>query len=146
MHASTWIEWSPYLAAFFFALTILLSIVMWSHRRHRNPKLRVQCMSSIERLVPSLAGLSLSTAVPGNSVEVLENSAFFDVLINRIDSAKGSVHFETFLWEKGALENRVAEALADRAKAGVKVRVLLDGTGSRKIGKGSLRRMQEAGC
>lgn len=146
MHASSWIEWSPYLAAFFFALSVLLAIVMWSHRRHRNPKLRVECTSSIDRLVPSLAGLSVSTAVPGNSVEILENSAFFDVLIERIRSAKGSVHFETFLWEKGALENRVAEALAERAKAGIKVRILLDGTGSRKIGKDSLRRMREAGC
>jgi cardiolipin synthase len=139
-------EWSPYLAGFFFALSVLLSIVMWSHRRHRNPRLRVECTSSIEQLVPSLAGLTLSTAVPGNSVEILENSTFFDILIERIGTAEGSVHFETFLWETGALEHRVAEALIERARSGIKVRVLLDGTGSRKIGKKTLRHMQDAGC
>ncbi|MDQ9171149.1 phospholipase D-like domain-containing protein [Oxalobacteraceae bacterium R-40] len=139
-------ETSSYLAAFFFAVIVLLLIVIWSHRRHRDPKLRIECTAPIEQLVTSLAGLSLGTAVPGNSVEVLENSEFFDILIERIGSAQASVHFETFLWKKGILEQRMTDALTERARAGVTVRVLLDGTGSRQIGKEAFRRMQDAGC
>ena len=68
--------------------------------------------------MPSLAGLTLGTAMAGNTVEVLENGAFFDVLIERIQAARESVHFETFLWKDGMLGRRVADALIDRARAG----------------------------
>ena len=63
----------------------------------------------------------------GNSVEVLENGAFFDVLIERIRGAEKSVHFETFLWKEGVLGQRVwPTRLSERARAGKQVRVLLD--------------------
>jgi cardiolipin synthase len=57
-------------------------------KRHRDPKLRIECSSPIDELIPSLAGLTFSTAV-----EDLENGAFFDVLLQRIRSAQKSVHF-----------------------------------------------------
>jgi cardiolipin synthase A/B len=107
-------------------LVLLLSIVIWSIRRHRDPKLRVECDLPIDELIPSLAGLTLGTAISGNSVEVLENGAFFDVLLERIRSAQKSVHFETFLWKEGVLGQRMADALSEAARAGKQVRVLLD--------------------
>ena len=128
------------------SLVVLLSIVIWSIRRHRDPKLRIECSSPIDELIPSLAGLTLSTAVPGNSVEVLENGAFYDVLVERIRSAQMSVHFETFLWKEGVLGKRMAETLSERARAGKQVRVLLDAEGSKDVGKAALRQMEEAGC
>ncbi|MGV3742665.1 MAG: phospholipase D-like domain-containing protein [Burkholderiaceae bacterium] len=146
MDTSFWTDPPRYLTAFLLAVIVLLLLVIWSHRRHRDPKLRIECSAPIEELIPSLAGLSLSTVVPGNALEILENAAFYDVLIERIRAARSSVHFETFLWQEGRLERRVADALADRAKAGVTVRLLLDGTGSRKIGKAALKDMENAGC
>ena len=59
-------------------LIVLLIVVIWSIRRHRDPNLRIESDWPIDKLMPSLAGLTLSTAVAGNSVEVLENGAFFD--------------------------------------------------------------------
>jgi cardiolipin synthase A/B len=129
-----------------FSLVVVLGIVIWSIRRHRDPELRIESDSPIDELVPSLAGLTLSTPVPGNSVELLENGAFFDLLVERIRAAERSVHFETFLWEKGELETRVADALADRARAGKKVRVLLDATGGSKASEAAKRLMRDAGC
>jgi cardiolipin synthase len=100
---------SIFTAVVFVCVVLLLSIVIWSIRRHRDPKLHIECDSPIDELIPSLAGLTLSTAVAGNSVEVLENGAFFEVLLQRIRSAQQSVHFETFLWKEGVLGQRVAE-------------------------------------
>ena len=54
----------------------------------------------------------------GNSVEVLENGAFFDVLIERIAAAEKSVHFETFLWKEGVLGQRVAAPAQPRGARG----------------------------
>ncbi len=130
----------------FVALIGLLVLVIWSIRRHRSPVLQVKCDAPIDQMVPSLAGLTLSTPVPGNRVEVLENGRFWDVLVARIAAAQKSVHFETFLWKPGELGTRLSEALMERARAGVCVRVLLDAQGSKKIEDDRVERMREAGC
>lgn len=134
------------LLAVFFCVVALLSIIIWSIRRHRDPKLHIECDLPIDQLIPSVAGLTISTAIAGNSVEVFENGAFFEILLQRIRSAEVSVHFETFLWKEGVLGQRMADALSECARAGKQVRVLLDATGSRKIGKTARPQMEEAGC
>ena len=123
-----------------------LVVIIWSIRRHRDPDLRIECDSPIDELIPTLAGLTLSTPIAGNRVEILENGAFFEILIERIAAAQKTVHLETFLWEEGVLGQRVADALSERARAGKQVRVLLDAIGSTKVGKKALRQMKEAGC
>jgi cardiolipin synthase len=133
-------------AALFLGLATLLGLVIWSIKRHNSPKLKIDSCESIDELIPSLAGLTLSSAVAGNSVKLLENGAFFDVLIERIGAAQQNVHFETFLWKDGVLGQRMADALSERARAGVKVRVLLDATGSKGVGKAARMQMKDAGC
>jgi cardiolipin synthase len=128
------------------ALVVILVLVIWSIRRHRDPSLKIDCDDPIGELMPSLSGLTLGTAVAGNKVEVHENGAFYDVLIDRIRAARQSVHFETYLWKDGQLGRRLAEALIDRARSKVQVRVLLDATGSKEAGKEVVERMRAAGC
>jgi cardiolipin synthase len=121
-------------------------IVIWSIRRHRDPVMRVECDAPIGKLMPSLAGLTLGTAVAGNAWRVLENGAFFGVLLERIAAAERSVHFETFLWKDGKLGQKLADALSERARAGCKVRVLLDAVGSKEAGQAAVDQMRAAGC
>ena len=127
-------------------LIALLIAVIWSIRRHRSPVLHIDCDQGIEKLIPSLAGLTLSTPIRGNSVEVLQNGAFWDVIEERIRAARKSVHFETFLWKPGKLGDRMAQAFIDRARAGVPVRLMLDAEGSKRIDKETVAFMREAGC
>ena len=129
-----------------FGLLLLAGIAIWSIRTHRDPHLRVDCDTPIDRLVPSLSGLTLGTPVGGNSVEVLENGAFFDTMLQSVGAAKKSVHFETFLWKDGTLGRRVAAALCERAGAGTQVRVMLDANGSSNMGKDVLQQLRSAGC
>jgi cardiolipin synthase len=115
-------------------------------RRHRDPDLHIECASPIDALIPSLSGLTLGSALGGNSVDVLENGAFFDVLIDSIRAADKTVHFETFLWKAGVLGRRLADAFIDRACAGKQVRVLLDAEGCKGVGKDVVAEMRQAGC
>ena len=131
-----WLSW---------ALVALLVLAIWSLRRQKAPKLQVKCDSPIQDVIPSLAGLTLSTPVPGNSVELHENGAFFDKLEERIRAARKSVHFETFLWKDGELSKRLVAAFVDRAESGVAVRMLLDATGSRKMAKATREQLRGAG-
>ncbi|HVJ60235.1 MAG TPA: phospholipase D-like domain-containing protein, partial [Burkholderiaceae bacterium] len=133
-------------AGLLFLVVVVLILVIWSIRRHRDPSLQLECDAPVDEAMRSLAGLTLGTAVAGNCVEVHENGAFFDVLIERIRAAQRSVHFETFLWKDGELGRRLADALIDRARAKVKVRVMLDGEGSKEVGKEVVQRMRDAGC
>src|SRR5678816_696356 len=94
---------AAFLGGILLGAVILLGLVIWSIRRHRDPDLHIECDSPIDELIPTLAGLTLGTAVAGNTANVLENGAFFDVLIDRIHAARESVHFETFLWKEGCL-------------------------------------------
>jgi cardiolipin synthase len=125
---------------------LVFVLVIWSIKRHRDPKLQVEGDAPVDQLVPSLAGLSLSTPVDGNSVEILENGAYFDVLLKEIAAARHSVHFETFLWKEGVLGKRLADALCERARAGVTVRALLDANGTNKMGNAIERQLEDAGC
>jgi len=128
------------------ALIAALVLVIYSIRWHRSPVLQVSSESGIADLMPSLSGLTLSTAVDGNTVDVLENGAFYDVLLERIGAAQHSVHFETYLWKPGRLADRMAAAFMERAKAGVAVRILLDAQGAKKIDKDMVARLREHGC
>jgi cardiolipin synthase len=128
------------------AIIVFLLLFIWSIKRHRNPHLRIESDEPIAKLVASLAGLCFGTPIAGNSVEIFENGAFFDIMMDDIASAQRSVHFETFLWKEGKLSARVADALCERARAGVAVRVLLDAIGTEKMGEETVRRLRESGC
>lgn len=128
------------------ALVAVLILVIWSIRRHRSPIVAIHTDDHIDSLMPSLSGLTLSSPVEGNTVQVLENGRFFDVLEERIRAAQKTVHFESFLWKPGKLGTRLANLFMEKARAGVTVRILLDAQGSKKIEDDLVARMREVGC
>jgi cardiolipin synthase A/B len=125
---------------------LLTVVVIWSIKRHRDPRLRIESDAPLAELLPSLSGLTHGAALKGNAVEILENGAFFEVMFEEIGRATRSVHFETFLWKDGMLGRRLVDALTERSRAGVTVRVLVDATGGREMGEAAVRRLEEAGC
>ncbi|MGH8741151.1 MAG: phospholipase D-like domain-containing protein [Burkholderiales bacterium] len=138
---------TPYvLVALLLVVVAGLGLAIWSIKRHRDPRLGMYAELPLEELIHSLSGLSLGMAIEGNSVEVFEDGAFFDALLEDIAAASRSVHLETFLWKDGVLGRRIADALAARARAGVQVRVLVDAQGGKKMGEAVRRRLRQAGC
>jgi cardiolipin synthase len=138
-------SWPTWLALALTIVVVVLGLVIWSIRRHRDPRLEIDCDAPLTDLLPSLSGLTQGTIYEGNTVELLENGAFFDVMFDDIREAKASVHFETFLWKEGVLGARLVDALLERHRAGVKVRVLVDADGGKKMGRDAVR-LREAGC
>ncbi len=70
-------------------------------------------------------------AAHGGSVRLLNNGVeFFPALLEAIGKAEHTINFLVFIWEPGVASDQVFAALIDRARAGVQVRVLLDGVGS----------------
>jgi len=66
----------------------------------------------------------------GNRVTVFENGEeIFPELLRAIRSARRTITFENFLWREGEISDLFAEALIERANAGVKVHFLQDALG-----------------
>lgn len=84
--------------------------------------------------------------VPGNRVTALQNGdQIFPAMLEAIRGAQQSITFETYIYWSGEIGRQFSDALCDRARAGVKVHVLLDWLGTKKIDGKFLADMKEAG-
>jgi len=78
----------------------------------------------------SLDGLG-TEMVPGNSARLLQNGdGIFPAMLDAIAAARLSVNLENYIFDHGTIAARFAAALSERARAGVAVRILVDGFGS----------------
>lgn len=70
--------------------------------------------------------------VPGNRAQLLQDAdGIFPSMLDAIAAAKLSINLEIYIFKDDAVGTRFADALAARARAGVEVRLLVDGFGSR---------------
>jgi cardiolipin synthase len=84
--------------------------------------------------------------VEGNAVQELVNGdRIFPAMLAAIRGAQRSITFETYIYWSGTIGKQFADALAERARNGVKVHVLLDWIGSEKIDPDYLKEMDQAG-
>lgn len=84
--------------------------------------------------------------VPGNTAELLVNGArFFPAMLADMRAARRSITLETFIWRPGRISNEFIEVMCERARAGVKVHVLVDGLGSKDFTHGDRARLESAG-
>ena len=84
--------------------------------------------------------------LPGNRVTDLENGdEIFPAMLEAIRGATTTITFETYIYWSGDIGAKFADALAERARAGVKVKVMVDWVGSIKMEDDLLQRMQDAG-
>ena len=84
--------------------------------------------------------------VGGNAVTTLVNGdQIFPAMLEAIRGAEQTVNFETFVYWSGEIGDAFTDALCERARAGVKVHVIIDYIGASRIDKRFLRRMKDAG-
>jgi cardiolipin synthase len=137
---------SYWAATFYVLILITLVLLLWSARREHESHVRVPDLKDFEQALPSIAGLTKAPILPGNRVEVLQNGdQFFPALFRDIAAAKESIHIETYVWWRGEICKRVADALAARARQGIEVRLTLDAIGSHKGDDELFDEMRKAG-
>jgi cardiolipin synthase A/B len=85
--------------------------------------------------------------VGGNAVEILLNGEqIFPALVEGLRSAKRTISYAQYYYEDGPVARDVAEALADRCRAGVGANVLLDSFGSLSMPREYVDLMRASGC
>ena len=92
----------------------------------------------------SLTGTPLSV---GNKVTLLEDGkATYASMLEAIRAAKSSVHVETYIFEADEVGQKFAQALLEKRKAGVKVRVIYDAVGSKDTKPEFFKPLRDAGA
>ncbi|CAN5880755.1 phospholipase D-like domain-containing protein [soil metagenome] len=86
-------------------------------------------------------------ATTGNRIDVLRNGdEIFPAMLEAIHAAERTVDMLTYVYWTGGIAEKFAEALCERARAGVRVRILLDAVGAAKINRELIDEMNDAGC
>ena len=84
--------------------------------------------------------------VAANALELLTTGeAAYTALERGIRAAKHSIHITTFILGRDDTGRRIVRLLAERAKAGIKVRLLLDSVGCMFVNRGFVLPIKEAG-
>ena len=92
-------------------------------------------------------GVMLGPSLSGsNHVTDLQNGdEIFPAMLEAIQGAQRTIAFETYIYWSGDIGQKIADALSERARAGVKVKVMIDWAGSIKMDGALLDEMKEAG-
>jgi cardiolipin synthase len=82
-----------------------------------------------------------------NRVEILTNGAeFYPAMRDAIRGATTSINLEAYIFHPGQAADMLIDAMVERARAGVEVRLVLDSIGSAGLRGRSVERLSDAGC
>jgi len=100
-------------------------------------------VTHLRRRLETLLGIP---ATEGNRLELLRNGdQIFPSMLEAVRGASDTIDFLTFVYWKGDIAEEFARALAERAKSGVRVRVLIDAVGGRLIDQDLITHMSDCG-
>jgi cardiolipin synthase A/B len=139
-------------ALLFFAIGGVVDLLLTFLIAFFHPGLEYRTKASSRTPVESpdfarLAALILdSRPEPGTRVEVLtDGPCFYEAELAAIREAKRYICLEAYIFQKGEIASRFIEALTERARAGVEVRIVLDAIGSFNTWRSTFRTLIDAG-
>ena len=98
---------------------------------------------ALRRQLEALLGIP---ATEGNKVTIYRNGdEIFPAMLGAIADAERTVDLMTYVYWTGDIAQAFADALSERAQAGVRVRLLIDAVGGFKMEEGLVERMERAG-
>ena len=96
------------------------------------------------RASEALTGAPISE---GSEAELYINGdEIFPAIMETIRGAERTLTFETYVYWKGDITDDLTDAICERARAGVEVKILLDALGSIQMDTDQIDRMSEAGA
>jgi cardiolipin synthase len=131
-------------------LTTLVIVVLVLNLHTPEKQIRHQVEHSHDILDPrfrrEMGALLGPAIIPGNTIKPLENGdEIFPEMLAAIAAATRTITFETYIYWSGEVGTRFATALIERARAGVRVHVMLDWLGSKRIDAKTIAQMKHAG-
>ena len=119
------------------------------HRREGGRGYTLEGNPSVdsEGFLRAAEALTQAPITRGNDADVLINGdRIFPVFLETIASARRTLNLLTYVYWTGDIAVRIADAVCERARAGVTCRVLLDSVGAARMDGALIRRMEDAGA
>jgi cardiolipin synthase A/B len=127
-------------------LAISYGVHYWFSRKPIRKEIQVEYSVADPAFRRSIDGLLGTPFAEGNEVKTLVNGdEIFPAMLQAINSARKTITYETYIWSQGKICDQFKKALSERAKAGVKVHVVVDGMGSIKLRQADINDLQDAG-
>lgn len=96
---------------------------------------------------PTIEAYTSAPIVGGNRVTVLLNGEqIFPAMLEAIRAARTTITYAQYFYEDGPVAEQIAEALAERCRAGVGVSVLLDAFGTLNMPGEYVETLRRSGC
>ena len=126
---------------------LLASLLLWSCGTVLGVKQTPEITIGEAKFFRTIEAHTDAPVTSGNRIDVLLNGdETFPVMLDEIRKAKSSITFAQYLYEDGSIARELAQAFADRCRAGVKTTILLDSHGSGKVPSEIIATMKDAGC
>ena len=101
---------------------------------------------SHKQLVDLFINQNFSLPFRVTGVDIMTDGyAFFPELLADIGKAQHHIHIALYIFEEDPLGNLIADALIDKARQGVEVRIIYDDVGCWRVRRGFFERMREEG-
>jgi len=96
---------------------------------------------------PTIAAHTDASIIAGSRVELLFNGdQIFPAMLQAIRGARKSITYQQYFFEDGAIAHEIAEAFAERCRAGVQVKILIDSLGGGNIPQDIPDLWKKSGC
>jgi cardiolipin synthase A/B len=130
------------------ALAVALALCASAGCATYDPVLQLPALQAADpAFAATLAAYSGSSVVSGNRVEILLNGdEIFPAKLRAIKGARKTINYAQYVFEQGDPSRDIANALAERCRAGVTVNLLLDAVGALSMPDEYRQLMQQAGC
>jgi cardiolipin synthase A/B len=95
----------------------------------------------------SIAGATGAAFSKQNQLAIFNNGdEFYPAMLEAIEQAEHTVTIEAYIYWAGQIGKKFADALAQKSRSGVKVKLLLDAVGASAIGEEILQTLQAGKC
>lgn len=124
----------------------ILALVVLFAKDRENINLQSEYGAADPQFAAYVSALAGAEPTGGNTFQVLQNGdAFLPAMLDSIRHAQHRIDLETYIYEQGRVGTEFTDALEAAAKRGVRVNVVVDAVGSKKMSSDDEKRLTRAG-
>jgi cardiolipin synthase len=128
------------------AITTWILAALFSHGPEYSLVAPARVPVESETFLKQVEPLLNSKVTTNNQIEVFPNGEnFYEAELASLRQAQRSINIEAYIFHRGQVTRRLLEVLAERARAGVKVRLVVDALGSFSTSKRYFKPLTQAG-
>ena len=127
-------------------ISLIVTLFTGVGDRPDNARLEGECTVDSEQFLRAVAGTANAPIGRSGTARLLNNGEeFYPAIFQALREAQQAINLLVYIWEPGRVSDEFFEILTERARAGVQVRVMVDGLGGHKAHDENIEALRAAG-